>query len=129
MTIIPDSTQYLIKSNAIVNNDSLRLMRFAELKQIAPDTLELNIFETNPLYSQNLIIKIANKQFKSDFSYQISGPPINPKIKMLKQKLTVKSIPKQKGEMIFGRFYFKGICKSDCNGEIEIKGDFKTELE
>ncbi|MEO1033268.1 MAG: hypothetical protein AAFX55_17825 [Bacteroidota bacterium] len=59
----------------------------------------------------------------------MSGPPIDPKIKRLKQKLIVKSIPKQKGEMIFGKFYFKGICESDCNGEVEIKGDFQAELE
>ncbi len=31
--------------------------------------------------------------------------------------------------MIFEIFYFKGICESDCSGEIEIKGDFKAELE
>ena len=31
--------------------------------------------------------------------------------------------------MIYGRFYFKGICELNCNGEIEIKGDFKAELE
>jgi hypothetical protein len=59
----------------------------------------------------------------------MSGPPIDPKIKTLEQELSIKSIPKQKGEMIFGTFYFKGICESDCNGEIEIKGDFKAELE
>lgn len=126
---VPDSTQYIIKSNAIVNSDSLRLMRFAELKRIDSDTLELKIFETNPAYSQNLTIKIVDNQFKSDFKYWISGPPIDPKIKTLEQKLSIKSIPQQKGEMIFGTFYFKGICESDCNGEIEIKGDFKTELE
>ena len=67
---LPDSTQYLIKSTAIVNNDSLRLMRFAELKRIDSDTLELKIFETNPAYSQKLIIKISDNHFKSDFSYQ-----------------------------------------------------------
>jgi hypothetical protein len=126
---VPDSTQYIIKSNAIVNNDSLRLMRFAELRRIDSDTLELKIFEANPAYSQNLRIKIVDNQFKSDFKYWISGPPIDPKIKTLEQELSVKSIPKQKGEMIFGTFYFKGICESNCNGEIEIKGYFKTELE
>ncbi len=126
---IPDSTQYIIKSNAIVNSDSLRLMRFAELKRIDSDTLELKIFETNPAYSQYLTIKIADNQFKSDFKYWMSGPPIDPKIKRVKQELIIKSIPKQKGEMIFGKFYFKGVCESDCSGEIEIKGDFKTELE
>ncbi|WMI68188.1 hypothetical protein [Mangrovimonas sp. YM274] len=126
---LPDSTQYSIKSNAIVNNDSLRLMRFAELKRIDSDTLELQIFETNPAYSQNLTIKIIDNQFKSDFKYWMSGPPIDPKIKKIKQELIVKSIPKQKGEMIFGKFYFKGICESDCSGEIEIKGDFKAMLE
>lgn len=126
---VSDSTQYIIKSNAIVNNDSLRLMRFAKLKRINSDTLELKIFETNPAYIQNLTIKIADNEFKSDFSYWMSGPPIDPKVKTLKQELTVKSIPKQKGDMVFGTFYFKGICESDCSGEIEIKGDFKTELE
>lgn len=126
---LPDSTKYVIKSNAIVNNDSLRLMRFAELKRIDSDTLELKIFETNPAYSQHLTVKIVDNQFKSDFNYWMSGPPIDPKIKRLKQKLIVKSIPKQKGEMIFGKFYFKGICESDCNGEVEIKGDFQAELE
>lgn len=126
---VPDSTQYLINSNAVVNNDSMRLMRFTELKQTNSDTLELKIFETNPAYSQNLIIKIIDNQFKSDFNYVISGPPIDPKIKRLEQELIVKSIPKQKGEMIFGKFYFKGICESDCNGEIEIKGYFKAKLE
>ncbi|MFI0431041.1 hypothetical protein [Mariniflexile sp. HMF6888] len=125
----PDSTQYIIKSNAIVNNDSLRLMRFAKLKRIDSDTLELKIFETNPAYSQNLTIKIVNNEFKTEFDYRMSGPPIEPKIKKLKQELTIKSIPKQNGEMIFGSFYFKGICESDCNGGIEIKGDFKAELE
>ncbi|MCA9767053.1 MAG: hypothetical protein KC455_11625 [Carnobacterium sp.] len=124
-----DSTSYAVNSNAIVNKDSLRLMRFVELKQIDADTLELNIYETNPAYSQNLIIKIVDKQFKSDFNYLMSGPPIDPKVKRIKQELIVKSIPKQKGEIIFGQFYFKGICESDCNGEIEIKGDFKAELE
>ncbi|MDO5979338.1 hypothetical protein [Flavivirga spongiicola] len=126
---VPDSTQYIVKSNAIVNKDSLRLMRFAELKRIGSDTLELNIFETNPAYSQSLIIKIIDNRFKTEFNYWMSGPPIEPKIKRLKQELTVKSIPKQKGEMIFGKFYFKGICESDCSGEIEIEGDFKAELE
>lgn len=126
---VPDSTQYIIKSNAIVNNDSLRLMRFAELKRIAPDTLELKIFETTPLYSQNLTIKIVDNKFKTDFDYRVSGPPIEPKIKKLKQELTITSIPNQKGDMIFGTFYFKGICELDCNEEIEIKGDFKAELE
>jgi len=126
---IPDSTQYIIKSNAIVNSDSLRLMRFAKLKRIDSDTLELKIFETNPAYSQNLTIKIVDNQFKSNFKYWMSGPPIDPKVKTLKQELIIKSIPKQKGEMIFGTFYFKGICESDCSGEIEIKGDFKAELE
>ena len=125
---IPDSTQYIVKSNAIVNNDSLRLMRFAEFKKINSDTLELKIFETNPAYSQNLTIKIVDNKFKTEFDYRISGPPIKPKIKRVKQELIVKSIPKRKGEMIFGTFYFKGICESDCNAEIEIKGDFKAEL-
>lgn len=124
-----DSTQYIIKSNAIVNNDSLRLMRFTELKQIDSDTLELNIFETNPAYSQNFKIKIVGNQFKSEYKYLISGPPIDPKIKMIEQKLSVKSIPRQKGQIIFGTFYFKGLCESDCNEKIEIKGDFKAELE
>ncbi|TYA71390.1 hypothetical protein [Seonamhaeicola marinus] len=126
---LPDSTQYLIKSNAIVNNDSLRLMRFAELKRIDSDTLELKIFETNPAYSQNLTIKIVNNQFKSDFKFWMSGPPLDAKIKRLEQKLIVKSIPKERGEMIFGRFHFRGICESDCNGKVEIKGDFKATLE
>lgn len=126
---IPDSTQYIIKSNAIVNNDSLRLMRFVKLKQIDSDTLELNIYETNPAYSQNLKIKIVGNQFKSNYKYLTTGPPIDPKIKTIEQKLSIKSIPKQKGEMIFGTFYFKGLCEVDCNGEIEIKGDFKAELE
>lgn len=126
---VPDSTKYLIKSNAIVNNDSLRLMRFAELKQINPDTLELKIFETNPAYGQNLTIKIAGNQFKSNFNYWMSGPPIDPKIKRLEQRLIVKSIPEQKGDPIFGEVYFRGICESDCNEEIEIKGHFKTKLE
>ncbi len=126
---VPDSTQYIIKSNAIVNNDSLRLMRFAELKRTDSDTLELKIFETNPAYSQSFTIKIVNNQFKMEFDYRMSGPPIEPKIKRLKQELTIKSIPKQKGEMIFGTFYFKGICELNCSGEIEIKGDFKAKLE
>lgn len=126
---VSDSTQYIIKSNAIVNNDSLRLMRFAELKRINSDTLELKIFETNPAYSQHLKIKIVDNQFKSDFNYWMSGPPIDPKIKTLEQELSIKSIPKQKGEIMFGTFYFKGICESDCSGEIVIKGDFKAELE
>ena len=126
---VPDSTQYIIKSNAIVNSDSLRLMRFAELKRIDSDTLELKIFETNPAYSQYLTIKIVDNQFKSDFKYWMSGPPIDPKIKRVKQELIIKSIPKQKREMIFGTFYFKGVCESDCSEEIEIKGDFKAELE
>ena len=126
---VPDSTQYIIESNAIVNSDSLRLMRFTELRRVDSDTLELKIFETNPAYSQNLTIKIVDNQFKSDFKYSMSGPTIDPKIKTIEQKLSVKSIPKQKGEMIFGTFYFKGLCKSDCNGEIEIKGDFKAKLE
>jgi len=125
---VPDSTQYIIQSNAIVNKDSFRLMRFAELKRINPDTLELTIYETNPAYSQNLTITIANNEFKTEFEYVMSGPPIEPKIKKLVQKLTVKSIPKQKGEMIFGKFYFKGLCVSDCTGEVEIEGDFKAEL-
>ncbi len=126
---VPDSTKYALKSNAIVNNDSLRLMRFTELKRIDSDTLELKIFETNPTYSQHLTIKIVDNQFKSDFNYSMSGPPIDPVIKGLKQELIIKSIPKQNGEMIFGKFYFKGICESDCNGEVEIKGNFKAELE
>ncbi len=126
---LPDSTQYIVKSNAIVNNDSLRLMRFAKLKRIHSDTLELNIFELNPAYNQNLTIRIANNQFATAFEYQMPGPPVEPKIKRLKQELIVRSIPKQKGEMIFGKFYFKGICESDCKGDIEIKGDFKAELE
>ena len=104
-------------------------MRFAELKRIDSDTLELKIYETNPSYSQNLIIKIVDNQFKSDFKFWMSGPPIDPKIKTLEQELSIKSIPKRKGEMIFGTFYFKGICESECNGEIEIKGDFKAVLE
>ena len=104
-------------------------MRFTELKRVDSDTLELKIFETNPAYSQNLIIKIVGNQFKSDFKYLMSGPPIDPKIKTIEQKLNIKSIPKQKGDMIFGTFYFKGLCESDCKGEIEIKGDFKAELE
>ncbi|AUP79547.1 hypothetical protein [Flavivirga eckloniae] len=126
---VPDSTKYIVKSNAIVNKDSLRLMRFVELKQINADTLELNIFETNPAYSQNLTIKIIDNQFSSEFEYNMSGPLIEPKIKRLKQELTIKSIPKQKGEMMFGQFYFKGICESDCEGGIEITGDFKATLE
>lgn len=125
---VPDSTQYIVKSNAIVNNDGLRLMRFAELKGINSDTLELKIFETNPAYSQNLTITIVNNEFKMEFDYRMSGPPIEPKVKRLKQELTVKSIPKQNGEKIFGEFYFKGVCESDCVGEIEIKGAFKAEL-
>lgn len=124
-----DSTLYAVNSNAIVNKDSLRLMRFAELKRIDADTLELKIYETNPAYSQNLIIKLVDNQFKSDFNYLMSGPPIDPKVKTIKQELIIKSIPKKKGEILFGQFYFKGICESDCNGEIEIKGDFKAVLE
>jgi hypothetical protein len=123
---VPDSSRYLIKSNAIVNNDNFRLMRFAELKQIDSDTLNLNVFETNPLYSQNLEIIIVDNEFKMAFDYNMSGPPINPRIKRIKQELILKSLPKQKGEMIYGKFYFKGICESDCNGEVEIKGNFKT---
>ncbi|UII77782.1 hypothetical protein LV716_08435 [Flagellimonas sp. HMM57] len=126
---VPDSTRYIITSNAIVNNDSLRLMRFTELRRIDADTLELNIYETNPAYSQNLTIKIVDNQFKSEFDYRMPGPPLDPKVKTLRQKLTVKGIPKQQGEMIFGTFYFKGICVSDCSEEIEIKGAFKAELE
>ena len=125
----PDSTQYLVTSNAIVNNDSLRLMRFAKLKRISSDTLELRVFETNPAYIQNLTIKIIDQKFSMEFDYLNSGPPMKPEIDRLKQSLTVKSIPKQKGEMIFGTFYFKGICSIDCKGEIEIMGDFKAELE
>lgn len=126
---VPDSTQYIVKSNAIVNKDSLRLMRFAKLKQITPDTLELKIFETNPAYVQILVIKIVKNEFKTEFNFWMSGPPINPKIKRIEQELTIKSIPKQKGDIIFGKFYFRGICELDCNEDIEIEGDFKAELE
>ena len=126
---VADSTQYFIKSNAIVNKDSLRLMRFADLKRIDADTLVLTIFETTPLYSQNLTIKIVDDQFKSDFNYVTTGPTKNPKVKRIKQELALKSIPKQKGEMMFGKFYFKGICESDCVGEVEIRGEFKAKLD
>ncbi len=124
-----DSTQYVIKSNAIMNQDSMRLMRFTELKRTDSDTLLLRVFETNPTYHQNLTVTLVNDKFKMGFEYNMSGPPIQPKIKSLKQELIVKSIPNQKGEMFFGKFYFKGICEYDCKGEIEINGEFKAKLE
>ncbi len=125
---VSDSTQYIITSNAIVNKDSLRVMRFAELKRMNSDTLELKIFETNPAYAQNLTIKIVEDRFTMDFKFWMSGPLIDPQIKRIEQELTLKSIPKEKGDMIFGKFYFRGICESDCEGKIEIEGDFKAEL-
>ena len=124
-----DSTLYIIKSNAITNKNKYRLMRFTELKKKSSDTLELKIFETNPSLHQNLTIKIINNKFNMEYDHMWSGPENEPKVKRLKQKLIIKSIPKQKGEMIFGSFYFKGICEFDCNEKIEIKGDFKAELE
>ncbi|WP_430467278.1 hypothetical protein [Winogradskyella ouciana] len=125
---VPDSTMYVVKSNAIVNKDSSRLMRFAELKQLDSDTLKLRIHETNPMYSQNFIITINGDKFNTEFNYNASGPPIKPKIKRLKQKLIIKSVPTQLGDTIYGRFYFKGVCESGCKGNIEIEGDFKVEL-
>lgn len=59
-----DSIKYLVKSNIIVNNDSLRTMRFTNLRQIHADTLKLNIYETNPAYYQNLTILIVGKSSK-----------------------------------------------------------------
>ncbi|WP_370000889.1 hypothetical protein [Winogradskyella sp.] len=125
---VPDSTKYLVKSNAIVNKDSSRLMRFAEIKQFKSDTLKIRIHETNPIYSQNFTITIIGDKFNTEFKYGTSGPPINPKIKPLKQKLMLKSLPTKLDDSIYGRFYFKGFCESGCKGDIEIEGDFKVEL-
>lgn len=127
-----DSTQYLIMSNIRVNNDSLRGMRFTEFIQITSDTLVLNIFETNPTYHQNLMITIVGDThiMEFDYDYSMPNPTIDPKINRLKQELVLKSLPaKKKGEMIFGKLYFKGICESGCHGEIEIKGEFKVKVE
>lgn len=125
---LKDSSLYIVNSNIIVNNDSLRLMRFTEFTKRANDTLQLDIFETNPAYSQNLTIRMINNQFKMDINYQTSGPYNPRKIKTIKQVLILKNHPNTKNDSIFGTLNYRGICQSGCTGNIEIKGVFKAKI-
>ncbi len=54
---------------------------------------------------------------------------MNTNIETVEQNLMVTQIPKKSGEKMNGRLYYKGLCKSDCKGEIEISGYFKAQLE
>ncbi len=126
---IPDSNLYELKSTVLVNNDTLRQMRFASAEKINEETIELTIFETSPLYHQELTVQIVKDEFKMNFVYNMSGRPIERKIKTQSQKLTLKSNKFKKGEIIFGKLSFKGICIEGCSeNEIKIEGYFKTEI-
>ena len=126
---LEDSTQYQIKSNILVNDDPFRTIRFTDLKQISSDTLEVNIYETNPMYHHELKIIIINKTFKVLYDFNMSGPIIETKIKTIKQELILKSIPKKTSDSLNGYINYLAKCESDCNGEIKINGYFKAKLE
>ncbi|MEM9144005.1 MAG: hypothetical protein AAGA86_13530 [Bacteroidota bacterium] len=125
---VADPTRYVKKSTAIVNTDSLRLMRFTELTRMHPDTLQLILFETTPIISQELLIKIAGDDFKTTFYYVTPRPMDELKLKVLEQRLSLKAIPVKQGDTLLGRIYYKAFCEAGCEGEIEIQGDFKAEL-
>ncbi|EDP69978.1 hypothetical protein FBALC1_10612 [Flavobacteriales bacterium ALC-1] len=124
-----DSTEYQINSNILVNNDSLRSIRFTKLKRISNDTLRLSIYETNPMYHHNLIASIIGTSFKITYDFDMSGPSIDPNIKTITQELILKSLPNKKGDSVYGYLNYLGKCNFDCDGEIKIKGYFKTKLD
>ena len=83
----------------------------------------------SPLYHQELTVQIVKDEFKMNFVYNMSGRPIERKIKTQSQKLTLKSNKFKKREIIFGKLLFKGICIEGCSeNEIKIEGYFKTEI-
>lgn len=124
-----DSSQYLIQSNVIVNNDSLRIMHFAEAKKETLDTLKLKIFETNPAYHQELTITLIHSTYTMHFSYFTSGPFMDREIETQHQSLILKNKTLNKGDTLFGQLDYKGICKTGCKETITIKGDFKAIIE
>lgn len=122
---IENGKQMEITSTCLVNNDSLRLMRFTDLKQVANDTLKLSIFELNPLYYNNLDILIVGNQFKMQFNFDQSGPIIERKIKPIHQQLILSTLPSADTRFILGKLYFKATCKPNCD-DVEITGYFKS---
>ena len=69
---IPDSNLYELKSTVLVNNDTLRQMRFASAEKINEETIELTIFETSPLYHQELTVQIVKDEFKMTYSPELN---------------------------------------------------------
>ena len=88
---IIDSNLYEIQSTALINQDSLRTMRFAYGTFISEDSIKIEIRETSPAYHQVLTIWIVNETFSMSYAYDMSGPLIHRKIKTLNQSLVLKN--------------------------------------
>jgi len=110
---VEDSTQYVIQSNVMLDKDEYSKMRFVNVKRLEADTLELTIHETSPAHHLVLTTKIKDEEFTSSFRFSTVIKDM--KVNRLKQKLTLISIPQKKGDTIYGKIYYKGVCESDCD--------------
>lgn len=113
-----------MRSNCIVNADSTRLM--GEVESFwKGDTLVIQIYETNPAYSQKLLLKIIKGRVSSKYDY-ISSPVVRRKIKTINQKLVVNTMELKKGSRLKGYIEYRGLCVKNCDDEINLKGYFYT---
>jgi|GEM_PF-2128990 len=118
-----------IRASLIVNNDSLRQIRFTKGK-LEKDTLNILIHSTSPSYDHTYKIKVIGNKYIVDYQYQMDdGPPMVRKVTPTQYTVKLNSLDFKKGKEIRGYTEFQGKCSGEgCYGEtdIEIKGNFKV---
>lgn len=117
-----------ITSDLVVNKDTLREIRSTEAR-LKGNSLVILIYETNPDYHHEYMIKIVEDQFVIDYTYMTSGQRRSIKVKPLDYQLVLNSNNFEKGKEIRGHTEFKGKCIEGCWDKIDIRGDFKVMIE
>ena len=104
-------------------------MRFATASKFDGDTIKLKIYETSPMYHQELNILIVKNEFQMTYNYDMSGASIERKIETKQQSLIVEKTDFEAGRILSGKISFVGCCLEGCSEKsININGYFKTEI-
>lgn len=111
-------------------NTQMDEIKFTEA-DLRADTLNIEIFETNPVFDYKYRIRVINGDFNISFWYHTTIDSTVREIKTLEQSLILSGKEFKKGQEIRGYTEYKGECIKGCAKDKEliyIKGNFKATI-